>query len=53
MFEADAAALLGVPATVTQTALFPVAHFTGTDFKPAKRLPATQMTHWNTWGTRR
>ncbi|MGH7788422.1 MAG: nitroreductase family protein [Candidatus Binatia bacterium] len=53
MFEADAAALLGIPATVTQTALFPVAHFTGTDFKPAKRLPATQMTHWNTWGTRR
>lgn len=49
MFESDAAKIIGVPATITQTALLPVAYFTGTDFKPAKRLPAQQMTHWEKW----
>jgi nitroreductase len=53
MFEHDAAALLGIPDHVTQTALLPVAYFSGTDFKPAKRLPPTDRTHWNTWGSRR
>jgi nitroreductase len=53
MFERDAAALLGVPDNVTQSALLPVAHFSGNDFKPAKRLPAAGRTHWNAWGTRR
>lgn len=53
MYERDAAAILGIPATVTQTALLPVAHFLGDDFKPARRLPAEQSTHWNTWGARR
>lgn len=51
--EKEAAALLGIPEHVTQTALLPVAYFTGTDFKPAKRLPARDSTHWNTWGQRR
>ena len=49
MFEADATARLGIPATITQTALLPIAYFTGTDFKPAKRLPAKQLTHWERW----
>jgi nitroreductase len=53
MFEQDAAKILGIPDTITQAALLPVAHFTGSDFKPAKRLPATGRTHWNTWGKRR
>jgi nitroreductase len=53
MFEREAAALLGLPDTLTQTALLPVAYFTGTDFKPARRLAARQHTHWNRWGTRR
>ena len=53
MFEQDAAKILGLPEHVTQTALFPVAHYTGTDFKPAKRIPAAQLVHWNSWGTRR
>jgi len=53
MFEQDAAAVLGIPAHITQTALLPVAYFTGTDFKPAKRLPAEGRTHWETWGRRR
>jgi len=50
MFERDAAAILNIPDTVTQAALLPVAAYTGTDFKPAKRLPAEQRTHWNDWG---
>ena len=49
MFEADVAAILGIPDTVTQTVLFPVAYYTGTDFKPAKRLPAAGRTHLNKW----
>jgi len=53
MFEQEAAAILGLPANVTQAALLPVAYVKGTDFKPAKRLPARQLTHWNTWGTHR
>jgi nitroreductase len=53
MYEQDAAKILGIPETVTQAALFPVAHYRGTDFKPAKRIPAGQLVHWNTWGTHR
>ncbi len=53
IYEKEAAALLGVPETVTQVALLPVARFIGGDFKPAKRLPARDSTHWNTWGKRR
>jgi len=53
MYEHDVAELLGIPETVTQAALLPVAHVTGADFKPAARLPARQLTYWNAWGTRR
>lgn len=48
--EAEAAALLGIPESVTQAALLPVAYFTGDDFKPAKRLSARENTHWDAWG---
>ena len=51
--EKDAAKVLGIPDTVTQAVLIPVAYYKGTDFKPAKRLPARERTHWNTWGQRR
>lgn len=47
--EAKAAEILGIPSDVTQAALFPVAYFTGDDFKPANRLPATSVTHWDRW----
>jgi hypothetical protein len=46
------AELLGIPATVTQAALFPVAYTLGTDFKPAARTPVETITSWNTWGER-
>lgn len=49
-FEREAADILGIPhEKVTQVALIPVAYTIGTDFKPAKRLPAEQVTHWNAW----
>lgn len=48
-YEQEAAELLGIPDNITQTALLPVAYFTGDDFKPAKRLPARENTYWNQW----
>ena len=52
MHEKEAAAILGIPDTWTQAALLPVAYFTGTDFKPAKRLPLASVVSWNGWGGR-
>lgn len=49
MYEREAAQLLGIPDHITQVALLPVAYFTGEDFKPAKRLPAREHVHWNSW----
>lgn len=51
--EREVAERLGIPASVTQVALLPVAHFTGADFKPATRLPAARVTSWDRWGARR
>jgi nitroreductase len=48
--EQEVAELLGIPATVTQAALFPVAYTIGTDFRPASRPPAETVTYWDTWG---
>jgi nitroreductase len=47
--EQEVAELLGIPATVTQAALFPVAYTIGTDFRPAVRPPAASITYWDTW----
>jgi hypothetical protein len=51
--EREVAELLGIPDTVTQAALFPVAHTIGTHFRPAARPPAETITFWNTWGGHR
>lgn len=48
--EQEVAEVLGIPATVTQAALFPVAYTIGTDFRPASRPPAETVTYWDTWG---
>lgn len=48
--EQEVAELLGIPPTVTQAALFPVAYTVGTDFRPAKRPPAETITFWDSWG---
>jgi nitroreductase len=48
--ERAAAELLGIPYDdVTQAALLPVAYTIGTDFRPAKRRPVEEITHWNAW----
>lgn len=47
--EQEVAELIGIPPTVTQAALFPVAYTIGTDFRPAKRPPAESITFWNSW----
>ena len=48
--EKEVGELLGIPETVTQAALFPVAYTIGTDFKPAARPPAESITYWDSWG---
>lgn len=48
-FEADAADLLGIPDTVTQAGLLPVAYYTGETFGPAPRRPAHEITYWDGW----
>ena len=52
-YEEEAARILGIPDTVTQVALLPVAYYLGADFRPAKRLPARERTHWNAWSAHR
>lgn len=48
--ERQAAEVLGIPFDdFSQGALLPIAYTKGTDFKPAKRLPAAQLTHWDSW----
>ena len=48
--EKQAAEVLGIPFDkYAQAGLFPIAYTVGTEFKKAKRLPAEQFTHWNTW----
>lgn len=49
-YEEEIGQLLGIPAGVTQAALLPVAYYTGEDFQPAKRIPAREVTSWNSWG---
>ncbi|MBU3065877.1 nitroreductase family protein [Nocardia sp. NEAU-G5] len=48
--ERQAADLLGIPFDqYSQGGLFPIGYTKGTNFRQAKRLPADQLTHWNTW----
>jgi len=50
--EREVGEVLGIPDTVTQAALFPVAYTIGTEFRPASRPPAETITFWDTWGGR-
>ena len=46
----EAAELLGIPyETVLQTALIPLAHTIGTDFRPGPRVEAKEIAHWDAW----
>ena len=49
--EAEAAKLLGIPDSVCQIALLPVAYTVGTKFKHAERPGAETITHFNTWSS--
>ncbi len=49
-YEREAAEVLGLPHDrVLQTALIPVAHTVGTDFRPGRRVPAAEVMHWDAW----
>lgn len=45
--EADLMELLGIPGEVTPIALLPVAYTIGTEFKPAPRYPAREITYYD------
>lgn len=47
--EREAGELLGIPDTVSQMGIIPVAHFKGTSFRPAARRPAEEITYFNAW----
>lgn len=49
----ETAELLGVPATVTQVMLTPVAYLKDGPSKRAARKPAAERTYWNQWGNTR
>ena len=51
-YENEVGETLGIPHTVTQAALIPVAYHTGDDFKPAERKPVEAVTYWNEWGAK-
>jgi len=48
-YELEAADILGIPHSVTQVALSPVAYYTGDDFKPGNRLPVEKVVYHNEW----
>jgi nitroreductase len=50
--EKETAEILGIPDDFTQTALLPVAYFKGEDFKPAKRVPVSELTYLDSWDTK-
>lgn len=49
--EQEAAEMLGIPSSVTQVALLPVAYTIGDDFSPARRRPLEEVAYLDTWGT--
>lgn len=48
-YEQEAASVLGIPDTVHQAALLPIAKYTGADFKPGRRKPVESVTYWEQW----
>lgn len=43
---------LGIPETVTQTVMLPIGYCKGAKLRRAARLPAAEVTYWNSWGER-
>ena len=48
-YERDVADALGIPPTVHQGVLLPVAYTKGVDFKPAPRGDLDSVVHVNSW----
>lgn len=48
-YEREIAELLGIPPTVHQGVLLPVAYTVGTDFRPAHRVPLDDVLHIDGW----
>ena len=49
-FEKECNKILGIPDNVTTAVLLPTAYFTGETFKKANRIPARELTYWESWG---
>ena len=49
-YEAECNKILGIPDDVTTAALLPAAYFTGETFQKADRVPASDLTYWESWG---
>jgi nitroreductase len=47
--EKEVAAVIGIPDSVTQVCLSPLAYTIGTDFKPAARPDPDTIIHWDAW----
>ena len=50
-FHDEVSDLLRIPKDWSQAALLPVAYYAADDCKPAHRLPAADLTYWDTWGS--
>jgi nitroreductase len=48
-YEAEVAAILGLPPDVAQAALVPTAFYTGDTFRPAHRRPLDEVLHLDGW----
>jgi nitroreductase len=53
LHEAEAAEILGIPETVTQTVLLPIGYTRDAVLRPANRRPPKEVTYWNHWGNTR
>lgn len=49
-YEQEVAEILGIPDTISQCVLLPIAYYTGEDFQPAPRHPVENVTYWDEWG---
>ena len=49
-YEKECNEILGIPADVTTAALLPIAYFSGETFQKADRVPASDLTYWESWG---
>ena len=49
-YEKECNEILGIPDDVTTAVLLPVAYFSGETFQKADRVPAGELTYWESWG---